>query len=124
VDEEASMLLPSQGVRVYVCVEPVDMRRSFYGLYGVAKDVLEEDPQSGAFLNKQADYLKALYWSGDGFCLWAKRLERGTFERLRTHDGARKRSLSFSEFQLLVEGIDLSSVRRRKRLPGSNRSCA
>jgi transposase len=71
-------------------VEPVDMRRSFYGLYGVAKDVLEEDPQSGAifgFLNKQVDYLKALYWSGDGFCLCAKRLERGAFERLRTHDG-------------------------------------
>ena len=119
------MLLPSQGVRVYVCVEPVDMRRSFYGLYGVAKDVLEEDPQSGAifvFLNKQADYLKALYWGGDGFCLWAKRLERGTFERLRTHDGGRKRSLSFSEFQLLIEGIDLSSVRRRKRLGGISRS--
>lgn len=117
------MLMPTNGVRVLVCAEPTDMRKSFYGLYGITKTVLEEDPLSGAlfvFLNRRCDYVKVLYFDRGGLCLWAKKLERGTFEQLRGTNGARKRTLTMSEFLMLVDGVDLSSVRRRLRLNTQN----
>lgn len=111
-------MLTTMNARVYVCTEHQDMRKSFDGLYGLAKHVLEEDPLSGAlfvFFNRRRTQLKVLYYERGGLCLWAKRLERGTFELLSSVDGTRKRAITQSELLLLSEGVNLSSVERRVR---------
>lgn len=68
--------------RIYLGVEPVDMRKGFEGLYGLVRDRLGEDPQSGhlfLFTNRSRTRLKALFWDGSGLWVCAKRLERGCF---------------------------------------------
>lgn len=70
-------------VRIFVCREPVDLRRSFDGLALAARQVLGEEPQSGAllcFLNRRANRLKCLWWDRNGYCLLYKRLHRARFE--------------------------------------------
>ncbi len=69
-------------VRVYLCLAPTDMRRSFDGLHALVRDHLELDAFAGhlyIFSNKRRDRVKILYWDHDGFAVWAKRLERGVF---------------------------------------------
>ncbi len=76
------MFLPSSRVRVYVCVEPVDMRKSFTGLCGVVREVVGEDPLNGhvfCFLNRRRTYVKLLYWDRSAWCIFARRLVQGTF---------------------------------------------
>jgi transposase len=103
-------------VRIFVCLVPTDLRRSFDGLAGLVAGVLGEDPLSGhlyVFHNRRADLIKILYWDRSGYCIWAKRLERGTF-----HFPVQKESrveMQSSDLMLILEGIDLSSVKRRKR---------
>jgi transposase len=76
-------------VRIFVCAEPQDMRRSFDGLALAAQEHLGEDPQRGAvfvFCNKRRDRLKALWFDANGYCILYKRLHRAHFElpELRT----------------------------------------
>lgn len=103
----------SAGVRrILAYSEPVDMRKAFDGLLGLVKGVLAEDPLSGSlfvFVNRRKNYLKAIYWDRTGFCLFAKRLERGRFRF--PHEGP-KQELSAQVFQLLLDGIELG---RRQR---------
>jgi transposase len=69
-------------VRVYLCLKPCDMRRSFDGLHALVRDHLELDALAGhlyLFANKRRDRLKILYWDRDGFAIWAKRLEQGSY---------------------------------------------
>ena len=113
------MLMPLHQVRVFVCTQAQDMRYSFNGLYGLVKDLLGEDPLSGScyvFMNKRRTHMKVLYYERGGLCVWAKRLERGTFEGLSGSDGEIKRVLTLPELTMLLDGVDLSSVKRRKRL--------
>lgn len=102
----------SPGVRrILAYSEPVDMRKAFDGLLGLVKGILAEDPLSGSlfvFVNRRKTYLKALYWDRTGFCLFAKRLERGQF---RLPPNGPKQELSAQVFQLLLDGIELG--RRR-----------
>lgn len=110
------MFFPEGTTRVFLHERPVDMRRSFTGLVAVVKQVLDEDPLSGSlfvFVNRRGNYAKALYWDRTGFCLWAKRLERGVF--VSRHSGVTKRALSFTDLKLWLEGIDVRDVRRRQR---------
>jgi len=110
------MFFPEGNVRVYLHERPVDMRKSFTGLYALVKHVLGEDPLSGSlfvFINRRGNYLKLIYWDRTGFCLWAKRLERGVF--VRRHSGELKRVMSYMDLKLLLEGIEVNEVRRRKR---------
>jgi transposase len=100
------MFFPEGQVRVFVYGEPVDMRKSFTGLYALTKQALEQDPLSGhlfVFINRRGDYLKALYWDRTGFCLWAKRLERGRF--VSNWARAHTRELDWTGLKLLLEGI-------------------
>ena len=94
---------------------PVDMRKSFDGLIGLVQGLLQEDPLSGSlfvFLNRRGNYLKLVYWDRTGFCLFAKRLERGRF----TLSGdAIKQELSSRAFELLLDGIFLG-IRRMHRV--------
>jgi transposase len=92
------------------------MRKSFHGLSALVRQALHEDPLDGAmyvFVNRRRTLLKALYFESDGYCLWSKQLERGRFQvRL---DGEAKQRLQRGEWQCIIEGIDLRSVRRLKR---------
>ena len=69
-------------VRIYLCCQPTDMRRSFDGLAYMVREIIGQDPLSGhvfVFRNKRGNMLKLLYWDRDGFVIWYKRLEKGTF---------------------------------------------
>lgn len=93
--------------RILAYAEPVDMRKSFDGLLGLVKGILAEDPLTGSmfvFVNRRGTYLKAVYWDRTGFCLFAKRLERGRF---RLPKAGLKQELSETVFRLLLDGIEL-----------------
>ena len=101
------MFFPEGQVRVFLYGEPVDMRKSFTGLYALTKRELKQDPLSGhlfVFVNRRGDYLKCQYFDRTGFCLWAKRLERGRFVSnwARVHT----RELDWTGLKLLLEGIE------------------
>lgn len=115
------MLSLPGAVRIFLCLRPTDMRKSFDGLAAMVRQVLEADPLSGhlfVFIGRRADRMKILYWDRDGLALWAKRLERGTF-RLPTAEGE-SLALSAAELALLLEGIELAGATRRKRFRRAN----
>lgn len=110
------MFFPEGRVRVFLCTQPTDMRKSFSGLRAATVQWLREDPLSGAifvFINKRGTHVKALYWDRSGFCVWSKRLEQGTFAR--GDPATIKQELDMTELKLWLEGIDLSKLHRRKR---------
>ena len=77
------MLSFPAAIRVYLCTVACDMRRSFDGLSMMAEHIIRCDPFSGhllVFCNKRSDRLKILYWDRDGWAIWYKRLEAGTFQ--------------------------------------------
>lgn len=101
------MFFPEGQVRVFLYGEPVDMRKSFTGLYALTKQGLGQDPLSGhlfVFVNRRGDYLKCLYFDRTGFCLWAKRLERGRFVSNWARMGSQE--LDVTGLKLLLEGIE------------------
>ena len=103
-------------VRVFVATAPVDLRRGFDGLAALTRETLEQDPLSGhlfAFRNRRGDRLKVLFFASGGYCLFYKRLERGTF-RLPQGDPVRL-EIDAGELGLLLEGVDLVHARRRPR---------
>lgn len=106
------MLTLSPATRIFVALEPLDMRKSFNGLYAAVQTVLAEDPLSGhlfVFTNRLRTRVKALYWDGSGLVVYAKRLERGRFG-WPTGDGASRR-LRPEELQLLLHGLEGQSRR-------------
>lgn len=110
------MLRLPVSVRVFLCLAPVDMRRSFDGLASAAEQVVREDPLSGhlfVFRGRRGDRIKILYWDRDGYALWYKRLESGVF-RFPAGAGDAK-EISAADLGLILEGIDLRSVKRQKR---------
>lgn len=113
------MLMLPPSVHIYLCAQPIDLRKSFDGLSAATRFVLAEDPLSGhlfVFLNRRADRVKLLVWDRNGFLLIAKRLERGVFRRPRdAQSGARHVSLEAAELALMLEGIDLRGAQRRPR---------
>jgi transposase len=95
------------------------MRKGFDGLAYLVQSVLAEDPLSGhlfVFRNRRGDRLKILYWAGDGFALWYRRLEKGTF-RFPTPSEAEATGIPVkaADLLMLLEGVDLESLRRRPR---------
>ena len=110
------MLMLPPSVRIYLGTEPADMRWGIDGLMRRVQSILEQDPFSGhlfVFRNRRGDRAKILFWDRSGFCLWYKRLEKGTF---RFPDGAGTNvEVEAAELALLLEGIDLRGARRRPR---------
>jgi transposase len=105
-------------VRVYLCLSPCDMRRSFDGLHALVRDHLQLDAFAGhlyLFANKRKDRLKLLYWDNNGFAIWAKRLEAGTFVIPCGEPGSRRFEITVEELAALLSGIDLEQAKRRKR---------
>jgi transposase len=109
--------MPPPSVRVFVASAPMDLRLSFDRLAGLTETTLRQDPYSGhlfVFRNRGGDRVKILYWDRTGFCLWYKRLEKGTFRLPRAEAGGVE--IEAAELMLLLEGIDLAGARRRPRL--------
>ena len=105
-------------LKIFLAVAPADMRKSHDGLAALVEHVLQADPLSGqlfVFRNKQADRLKLLYWDGDGYALWYKRLEAGTFRFPAAVEGTTRLTISPADLAMLLDGVDLASVRRGKR---------
>lgn len=112
------MFFPEGQVRVYVYGQPVDMRKSYDGLYAVTRQKLGQDPLSGhlfAFINRRATQMKVLYWDRTGFCVWAKRLEAGRF--LSDWRKVTTREMDWTGLKLLLEGIEARLIRKRYKHP-------
>lgn len=112
------MHLPAS-VRVYLCLSPCDMRRSFDGLHALVRDHLQLDPFAGhlyLFANRRKDRLKILYWDRSGFAIWAKRLEAGAFAIPSGECADSTRfEITVEELGALRSGIDLQQANRRQR---------
>jgi transposase len=111
------MLSLPPSVRIYVATGATDMRKSFVGLAAETRRVIARDPLSGhlfVFVNRRRTIAKVLYWDRNGYCIIAKRLERGTFH-LPADDGRGIAEVESAELGLILEGIDLCSARRRRR---------
>lgn len=124
-----SLSLPG---RVFLCTLPTDMRKSFDSLVGLVEQELGQDPLAGdlfVFRSRRGDRLKLLYWDDDGLAIWYKRLEEGTFvfpppSVERTRVGAHGMVIRPAELAMLLDGIDLSNVKRRKRYQRSTTASA
>jgi transposase len=111
------MLSFTGSVKVFVALEPVDLRKSFSGLEGLVSERLGEDLRQGAlfvFTNRRHSRLKILYWDGTGLWLLIKRLEQGTFSRPKIIDPQTvKLKLAPGALVMLTDGIDLRGGRLR-----------
>jgi transposase len=113
------MFFPEGQVWVHLYGQPVDMRKSFDGLYALTRQGLRQDPLSGrlfVFINRRATHMKVLYWDRTGFCLWAKRLEQGRF--LSDWRQVTTQEMDWTGLKLLLEGIEPKVVRKRYQHPG------
>ena len=111
------MLPISTQARFFLYSEAVDMRKSFDGLQGIINNSLKMNPLSGdvfIFINRRRNRLKLLVWDRSGFWLLYKRLEQGRFQYI-VNSNDRSIELSYDSLIMLLEGIDLYSVKRRKR---------
>jgi len=103
------------------------MRRSFDGLHALVTEAMQLDAFAGhlfVFANRRKDRVKILYWDRDGFAMWSKRLEEGTYAMpLADNAGEHRREITAQELGALLSGIDLSQAMRRKRYqrPASSR---
>lgn len=101
----------SSSLKIHLCVAPTDMRKSFNGLYAIAKHELGKNPMDGSlflFANRRRDRVKLLYWDGTGFWVLAKRLEKGTFWWPGQADADKGAIVMKPEaLGMLLNGIDL-----------------
>ena len=124
------MLSLSRATRVFLATEPTDMRKGFDGLFALVESVINEDPFSGhlfVFRNQRRDRLKVLWWDRDGLAIFYKRLEKGSYQfptdaavktprsSMSLDDRRARCEIRADELALLLEGIDLGSVKRRPR---------
>lgn len=110
------MLSLPPSVRILLCLTPADMRRGFDGLARMVEEICEADPFSGhlfVFCNRRRDRVKILYWDEDGYAIWYKRLEKGTFRLPRGEGSVAK--VKAEDLWAVLSGIDLASARRQKR---------
>jgi len=94
------------------------LRKSFDGLSAVVEGSFGRDVRSGdlfVFVNRRATQVRVLYWDRDGYCIWMKRLEAGTFRHARAADGQPHVEIDAGELSMLLEGIDAPVIKRRKR---------
>ncbi len=120
------MLSLSRTTRVFLATGPTDMRKGFDGLFALVENVIAEDPFSGhlfVFRNRKRDRLKILWWDRDGLAIFYKRLERGRYQfptdsaqpSPASSETPPRCEIRADELALLLEGIDLTSVKRRPR---------
>ena len=111
------MLSFSSRQRYFLYGAPTDMRKGFAGLSGLVRQYIDHDVLSGdvfIFINRRRDRIKLLMWDATGFALYYKQLERGTFEFPKAVN-ATSVELVWSDLVLVLEGIEIKSIKRRKR---------
>jgi transposase len=114
-------------LNIYLCTRSTDMRKSIDGLCGEANNFIGKSPTDGSlfvFLNSRRDKVKLLLWDKDGYWLFYKRLEAGTFQMPRFCTGAASVTMQRDMLACLLSGIDLSSVKRRKRFTFTSKDSA
>lgn len=112
------MLSFPPAVRIWLGVQPTDLRKSFDSLAEVVRQHLEADPLSGhvfVFRNRKSDRIKLLYWDEDGYVIVYKRLEAGTFAFPAADSHPTRVTLRAAELAMLLDGVDWENVRRRRR---------
>jgi transposase len=105
------MLMLAAGARIFLCKDPISMRKSFEGLSAAVEQLFPGELFSGAlfvFLNRERSHMKVLFWDRDGFAIWYKRLERGAFTR-----DTQNNTLDRREFLMLLEGIEPKKIRSK-----------
>ena len=105
-------------IRYYLYAPATDLRKGFDGLSGIVRNHLLRDPLSGdafIFINRRRNLLKLLVWDQTGFVIYYKRLESGTFELPRRKNGSKSIVVRREELVMILEGISLEKVKRRKR---------
>ena len=110
------MIAIPSGVSIFLCTTATDMRKSFDGLFGIVREEFRQDPLNGhlfLFVNKRRDRMKAIFWDDDGFVIWYKRLEVGTWQL--PGSASTTLELESHELAMILRGIDLKSARRRAR---------
>ena len=108
----------AQVARIWLAAEATDMRCGFDRLAERVRATIGQDPLSGhyfLFRSRRGDRLKILTWDRDGFVLWYKRLEAGVFKLPRLEAGARSVELRASELAMILDGIDMSRLKRVPR---------
>jgi transposase len=108
----------SPAIRIYLHAEPIDMRKSFDALFGIVKNEFSMDVRAGGlflFINLRRNRVKLMYWDTDGLAIWMKRLERGSLQHPQPKDNSKHVVMDSSELNLLLSGIELSSVKKRNR---------
>jgi len=111
------MLLQDPNLNVWLYNRPADMRRQFDGLAALTQSMLHSQASGGdlfVFINRRRTMIKILYYSKGGYCLWAKRLERGRLHQIL--DESEKIPLSWAQLQCLIDGLDWHKMRKNKRL--------
>lgn len=104
--------------RYYLCQRSVDMRNGINGLYKLVKTEMSLIPISGdvfIFVSKNRESVKLLRWDTDGFILYHKRLEKGTFEMPTFNTQTNSYTLCWNTFSMIMQGVSLGSVKYRKR---------
>lgn len=112
------MLALNSQMEYYLYGKPTDMRKGFDGLSGIVTNQLGENPMNGKvyiFMNRRADRMKLLVWEQNGFTLYYKRLEKGRFEVPVKRDSEEGLSISWETLMLLISGIRLDKIVRKKR---------
>src|SRR5437879_1840403 len=120
------MLMLPPGLRVFVCAEPVDMRRSFDSLAAGTREILQENPCSGhlfVFFSRSWSSVKILHWERSGYWIYYKRLERGTFRLPVRHQSCRSLEIDAKELSLILEGLELDGAKHRVRFHREALSC-
>ena len=110
------MFFPEGHIRVHLYGQPVDMRKSFDGLYALTRQQLGKDPLSGdlfVFISRRAIQVKVLYFDRSGLCVWSKRLESGCY--ISDWSAVRTREMDWTSLKLLLEGIVPAQQRKRFR---------
>ena len=116
------MLKLAEEVKIYLAIDPINMRKSFDGLAALVSDVIQQNPLSGhlfVFRNKAADKIKLLIWDRNGLVIYYKRLERGRFKFPKLKNFSHI-TLTQQELDLLLDGIDVLKLKRFPELDFDN----
>jgi transposase len=101
-----------------LATEPTDLRRSYDGLSAMVDGTFGKQAMSGdlfIFMNRRANQVRILFWERDGYVIMMKRLEEGTFRRVKTAEGKNLVEIDAGELAMLLEGIDAPTIKRRRR---------
>ena len=112
------MLHLSPAVKYPLYSHPADMRKGFDSLSGIVSSQMKGQVLDGSvfiFLNRSRTHIKLLHWEGDGFALYYKRLERGTYEILAHDTTTTSLRVSYQQLQFMLQGVVLKKVEYRKR---------